>query len=490
VDRRTLLIRLASLAGAGALRGTSAATGPAMEVGDILSRAATAMGTDQLNTLRYSGRGVGAQFGQAYLAGLAWPRVNISLYVRSVDYKNSYIGEEFSRSRAEPRGGGPLPPVGEALFAGHSTANHAWNSAGIETSPHRPNEVAPRMHDLWTTPHGVIRAAAQAKPTLALRKEGSRTLAGITFTLPGAMTATAFLNQDYLVERIESRASDTVLGEVDVVTHYTNYRNFNGVMFPTRIDESRAGSMTLGLDITEVVPNAAVYAETPAPVASATDHVDSTEIARGVWFLAGSSHNSIAIEMDDHVVLVDAPLGDDRARAVLVAVQILVPGKSIRYAVNSHVHFDHAGGLRAVAAEGAAVVTHTSNVAYFERAFATPNNIAPDALTRSGRKVRVMGVDEKLVMHDATRTIEIYHVEGSVHSGDLLLVYLPNERLLIEGDLFHPPWPVDAPPPLAPDELAQELARTLERLKLGVDQILPLHGGIVPIADLSLVIGP
>ena len=52
--------------------------------------------------------------------------------------------------------------------------------------------------------------------------------------------------------------------------------------------------------------------------------------------------------------------------------------------INSHQHFDHAGGLRTAAAEGATIVTQAANVPYLERAFATTNRIAPDRLAASG----------------------------------------------------------------------------------------------------------
>src|SRR5678815_81749 len=100
------------------------------------------------------------------------------------------------------------------------------------------------------------------------------------------------------------------------------------------------------------------------------------KVADGVWFIAGGSHNSVAIEMKDYMILIETPLNDGRSMPVIDQVKKLVPGKPIRYVVNSHAHFDHSGGLRAAAGEGATIVTQAQNKAYFERAFATPNTIA------------------------------------------------------------------------------------------------------------------
>jgi hypothetical protein len=42
------------------------------------------------------------------------------------------------------------------------------------------------------------------------------------------------------------------------------------------------------------------------------DNGRRARLADGVWFLACGSHNSVLIEMSDHVVLVETPLNDAR----------------------------------------------------------------------------------------------------------------------------------------------------------------------------------
>ena len=130
----------------------------------------------------------------------------------------------------------------------------------------------------------------------------------------------------------------------------------------------------------------------PDAARNAAERVTSEKVADGVWFLAGGSHNSVAIEMKDHLVLVEAPLNDARPQAVIEQVKKLVPGKPIRSVVNSHPHFDHAGGLRAAVAEGATIVTQADNEPYFERAFAQREPIRPDRWRRAGRKPKFLAV--------------------------------------------------------------------------------------------------
>src|SRR5262249_39487925 len=151
-------------------------------------------------------------------------------------------------------------------------------------------------------------------------------------------------------------------------------------------------------------------------------------------------------------------------------------------------HFDHAGGLRAAAAEGATIVTHPQTKAYYEKALANPNRIAPDLLAKSGKKAKLMAAKDGLVMKDATRTVEIRHVMDSGHAMPFLRVSLPKERLLVEVAAYTP-LPPNATPPSPPNANNVNLADNIARLKLDVDRILPLHGRIVPVAELNRTIG-
>jgi glyoxylase-like metal-dependent hydrolase (beta-lactamase superfamily II) len=119
--------------------------------------------------------------------------------------------------------------------------------------------------------------------------------------------------------------------------------------------------------------------QVPAP------RVDAETIAPGVSYLRGGSHHSVAIEMRDHVVLVEAPLGEARSVALLAKLTELAPQKPLRYVVNTHHHFDHSGGLRTMVNQGATVVTQELNRPFYETAWAAPRTLGPDALSKSGK---------------------------------------------------------------------------------------------------------
>jgi len=192
--------------------------------------------------------------------------------------------------------------------------------------------------------------------------------------------------------------------------------------------------------------------------------------------------------MRDHVILFECPLGDARTLAVIAAVKQAIPGKPIRTAVNTHHHFDHSGGLRACAAEGAAIVTHAMNRPYFEAAYAAPRTLSPDALSRSGKTAAFMTFEDKHVLTDGERVVELHRVKDNSHNDALIVGYLPKEKILLVADAFSPREPITAVPARL-NPFTTNLWANLQQLKLDVDTVLPIHGRMVKVEELRLAAG-
>ena len=456
----------------------------------FLRRAERAMGGSDLKTLRFTASGTGATFGQAYKPDMKWPALGYSSFARTLDYENAGLREEFARSRTEPTGGGavPLMGTGEQRATAFALGSTAWNQVGPTAFAPAGVAVDARIHDLWTSPHGVIKAALRNKATLAFRTEKGKSLAAVSFTEPGRFTATALINADYLVERVESRQPNPVLGDTALVTVYSDYRSYGEVKFPERIIQTHGTSTLMDFGIGNVQVNQLSGIAIPDNVKTAVERATAEKVADGVWFIAGGSHNSVAVEMKDHFILVEAPLYDGRSAAVLDEVKKLDPAKPIRYVINSHHHFDHAGGLRTAAAAGATLVVSAAAKPYFDQAFANPNRINPDMLAKSGKKAKVEGVNGKRVFSDGNHSVEVHFIADSVHAQGFQMVYLPKEKLLIEADAYTP-LPPGAKPPSPPNGNNVNMVENIERQKLAVDRILPLHGRVVPVAELYTTTG-
>jgi glyoxylase-like metal-dependent hydrolase (beta-lactamase superfamily II) len=114
---------------------------------------------------------------------------------------------------------------------------------------------------------------------------------------------------------------------------------------------------------------------------------------------------------------------------------------------------------------------------YEQTMLKNPHTLAPDALARNPRPATFIWVDDKFVLNDGTRSLEIYHVPNG-HAANLLMSYLPQERLLMITDIFNDfgePRPNDPPPGIVTPYYAA-LGERVRSLKLAIDRVAPSHG--------------
>ena len=198
------------------------------------------------------------------------------------------------------------------------------------------------------------------------------------------------------------------------------------------------------------------------------------QLADGIYLILGG-YAGVAVDFKDHILVIEGPQSEARATQIIDAAKKLIPGKPIRYVVNTHHHFDHSMGLRTFVAEGATVVTHEVNKAYFEKLFALPHTLAPDRLEKEKRAAKFETMTEKKVLTDGNRIVELHHLRGSGHNEGLIVAYFPKEKILVEADAYNAPAqpPAAAPPSVSP--YVSNLADNIDRLKLDVQRIIPIH---------------
>jgi glyoxylase-like metal-dependent hydrolase (beta-lactamase superfamily II) len=457
------------------------AIAPSAQTGAVKA-AADALGVANIKTLQFTASGANFSVGQNFTASEPWPRVTVKSYTALINYDTASMRQELVREMGTtmPRGGG-APFTGEQRQVQVVSGNYAWNvappaqaGATPQAAP-APGNAVERMLMLWATPQGFVKAAMANKATEKKAKGGTE----VSFTVDGKYRMTGIINAQNQVERVQTWIDQPIVGDMLVETVYSDYKDLGGVRFPSHIVQSQDGYPSLDLTVASVAANPAVDITVPDNVRTAQPapvRVESAKLADGVFYLTGGSHHSLAVEMKDHIVLVDTPQTEQRALAVIAKAKEVIPNKPIRFVVTSHHHWDHLGGIRAAIDEGATIVTHQSNKAFLARVAKTPHTINPDRLASSKKAVKIQTVGTKGTLTDGARTIELHLLTNYEHAGDMLVVYLPKEKILAEPDAYTPPANPGTPLVVTAVPYAAALYDNIQRLKLDVQTIAPFHG--------------
>ena len=458
---------------------------PAAQQQDRWKAAVEALGAAKLTSVRLIGAGSAYSVGQSPSPRDGWPRVIVRSYDATIDFATPAMRLDVTRDRgANPPRGGGVPFVGAQRIVEFVNDETAWD-VPMPQAPAGSGPAAPvpqpqtaterRLQTFLLTPHGFLRGAVANYATSRAVPEGTE----VSISVQPGHRFVGIVNARNQVERIRTWLNNPVLGDMVIEATYRDYQPVRGtaMQFPMRVIQTQGGHTSLDLKLSSIEPNATADFTPPASVVGVTSppvRVELERVAAGVLWLTGGSHHSVAIEMRDHVIVVEAPLNEPRSEVLLAALKQTIPQKPIRFVVNTHPHFDHAGGLRTFAADGATVVTQEINRPFFETAWARPRQLGPDRLSQANGKASFQSFADKHVLTDGSRVVEIYRIKGSPHHDGFAMVYLPAEKLLIEGDAYTPAAAAAAG--TAANPTARNLHDNIRRLKIDVARIVPLHG--------------
>ena len=529
------------VAWAGVMAGTAGAQ-TVTDVRSVLEASLRAMGGANLKTIEYSASGWSSRIGQTYGLAEDWPHYEITGYTRVIDYDAHWSREDYTRRQGKY----PLlgrPPMPEEHVTSILSGRYAWDMQGDKPLPLTGLYLDGvsygdlRQLELAITPHGFLKAALAAKDATAISlpivgasdaglSQFGRKVTIVSFTI-GKYRVNGTINDQNLVELTDTWFPNPVYGDMDYEMRYTKYKNFGGIQFPTLLHvhqgdprlnpahnyyEYNVTDVKANVAVTTMPVPDAVRAAAPMPV-----KVESRKLADGVWLLAGGTHHSVLVEFKDFVTVVEAPQNEARSLAVIEEASRLAPNKLIKYVVNTHHHFDHAGGLRTYLSQGTTVITHESNKPYYLDImfYPAPRELQPDRMafyspmymiSRRPAPIETVanmggapgGGAAKYVITDGERVLEIFHVQDMAyelgdpslaqgnHSADMLMVYLPKEKILINADLYSP---APGAQPSLPTAAMRTLYQNMLKQKLDVALHVPIHGRVATNDEFLKIVG-
>ena len=459
------------------------ASAMAQDAKTVIADAQKALGNPTSITYSGSAKDVsfqqcGANATQMVCQGTHDPMRPIASYVRVIDLTAPTTRQTGTTNNIGPGGSTTVAP---GTFFQQVTAEQANLSQPWAQSL-----------DLYLTPWGFLKGAAANNATATRKRTDGKQYTVLSWSpavkAPSgkSYTINGYVSDKNYVERVETWVGDNIMGDMHVLATYSGWKDFGGTTAPARIVQTRGGWPFFEVEVASAKANPSDLDSLAPPPANrpagpppggplAALNVTTEKLGDGLWRLTtgAGSYDSLVVEFKDYVMMLEAGQSVARGSAYIAETKKLVPNKPIRYVMNTHPHSDHTGGLPALVAEGATIVTQRNNRDFLEGALNTPRTLLDDVLAKNPKRARVEAVSAKKVYSDGTRVVEMYHIYPAPHSNGLLVAYIPKEKILFQGDF-------SVTPGQPANDHVKALVPVLEKLNLDFDRYINVHAPATP----------
>jgi len=383
----------------------------AQDAKTVIANAQKALGN--VKSITYSGSAKDVAFQQCgsnaadmMCRGTHDPMRPINNYVRVIDLTTP--ASRATGATNNPAGGGATQPIPGTFFQGVTAQQ-------TDVSQPWANSI-----EFYLTPWGFLKGAAANNATVSKKKVAGTNYTVLTWS-PTVKAASSksysingYIDDKNMVDRVETWLGDNIMGDMHILAVYSGWKDFGGVMAPTKIVQTRGEWPYFNVDVTAAKgnpPDVATLVPAPAPPAGrggcggrapAPLVVTSEKLGDGLYRLTTGpgSYDSVIVEFKDYIMMLEAGQSIARGEAYIAETKKLIPNKPIRYVMNTHPHSDHTGGLPALVEEGAIIITQKNNEDFLEKALNTPRTLLDDSLAKNPKKAKFETVAEKKVYSD------------------------------------------------------------------------------------------
>ena len=508
----------------------------------ILAAASKAINEQALRCITFSGVGYSGPVGQTFenAVNIDWPRSEMANYTRTINWENGTSKETFDRKPGNNPASwkyglgwvGGTPTQKEVRQTHMTNGRYSWSIDGEKGQPVAipPEDAEIYQLDMWLNAPGFLKAARMpgANPRAVWRWEqiekgrdgpvtpfgtslsGSEKVYVVAITMLGKYRVDATFNSQNIIQRIKTTVNDNVLGDFNIEHESTNFIDAGTSKWPIawhshqgwddnwQFYRKSTGHNAYGGKFPKVeanvctdpvtVPESVKQAPAPNPA-----NVVVEKLGNGIYLLGGGPANSYMVEFSNFVAVFEAPGSEERSLAVIEQIATLAPNKPIRYVIVSHPHFDHIGGLRTYNHIGATAVTHKNNLDFLNNDVLVyePRTVKPDIVslwppTEVAEGYNYEAIQENYVITDNSRILRVHYVQPLQHVSGMLMAYLPTERIAFQADLFD----THEPPRQSQLGAMRQFYNTVQKLKLDIQTIAPVHGKPVPWSTFMTALGP
>ncbi|NNE05866.1 MAG: MBL fold metallo-hydrolase [Xanthomonadales bacterium] len=201
------------------------------------------------------------------------------------------------------------------------------------------------------------------------------------------------------------------------------------------------------------IPNAEKTPNNAAIVPPPWHRAELVEAGNGVWLIRHlrTGFHMMFVEFENYLLAVDAPSGypllqelpagdvigkyneNSLVDHALKMLSERVPGKPVRYAVLTHFHSDHAGGALAYKGNDTSLVVTKSEAPAVRSFLAGTHTLCPE---QQNGPVKVREVGARHIINDGNQRVEILDVGPNPHSKNMLVAWLPKQKILYVSDLL------------------------------------------------------